>query len=182
MHYIILKRKVEEEKDELSNYVYEDCINILYSDPYSANFLSSDKILVVGTNIELNVLKELKNDKISLDFILSLNDNCINMDELDKSLNVLKNSNDEKIMYNSKTKNFWDSFFFDNKYSGSYEKSAVPKILITTGYLRRYGINGMNQTFHAPKRLEQIAGDYGIEFHLVGSLQNQKLWDKDLIK
>ncbi len=176
MHYSILKKEVEKEKNKLSNYVDEDCINILYSDPYLANVLSSDKILVVGTNIELNVLEKLKNGEINFDLISSLDDPEIKMNELEKSLEKLKISKEKDIIYNSKVKDFWDAFFFDNKCSNSYEKRAIPKIFITTGYLRGYGINGMNQTFSAPKRLEQIARDYRIEFHLTGSLQNQRLF------
>ena len=123
------------------------------------------------------MLKKLIKGKINIDALSKLNDSDINLNELEKSLEILKDSKEDKTIYNSKVRHFWDAFIIDNKYSDSYENKSIPKVFITTGYLRGYGINGYNQTFHAPKRLEQIARDWGVEFHLVGSLQNKRLWE-----
>ena len=177
MPYIILKKEVEKEKNLLSSRVDENYINFLYSDPDLDYAHPSDKVLIVGTKIELNVLQKLRNEEIDMDVIYNLNDLNINITELEESLRILKNSKENKTIYTSGVWHFWNAFFRDNIYSDLYGERSIPKIFITTGYLRGYGINGAyRRTIHAPKRLEQIARDREIEFHLIGSLRNSELW------
>lgn len=129
--------------------------NFFYSTPPVKDFYKEDRILVSGTNAEVNelshIIEALKQGK------------RLNPPRRKISQQIAQELEKNKVNYCSKVGHFWQYFFDEDNFLD--KKVSSPKKIIATGYMRNYSF-GAGETIDVRSRLSEIAQQFetNIEF------------------
>lgn len=139
--------------------------NWFYNNPPVENPGDSNRILITGTNAEVQSLdiyvKKRTGRSDDVPKILRDYDRDVKIPQ-----DLLERIRSSKIKYCSQVGSFWQSFFGEKDFLD--KPISIPRQIVATGFMRNYNMQG-GETIDVRDRLEEVAKVYGSEIEFIPS-------------
>lgn len=156
-HYFLFQKDIER-----GVHIYPWSGKDFYYNPPIRNPRPSNRILILGTNVEIRTLTELIENPSKLEVA-----NLHGYDDESRLYlrNVIEQIKVSEINYCRRLESFWENFFNEENF---LDKSVtIPRRMTATGFMRNYNVYGFGRYCKVRERLQEIAQNYNIPIDFI---------------